>query len=642
MQFRRLAAAAFSLIAVDAIMGAALAAPSIQECQEPAGQSFLGKSVKETFGPSPLARYDHVLVDARGVVWRPRERLRGPGVARYVVAFNGTENCWIGGKIVGTAESSPTAPSAVAVGIGYATSDTALYLLDIRKTLNGIWIGRDGFDLRLENILFAEIKDTCIVADHQGHLIVENVFLRNCARVVKWASQSAGSTLTIRNSLIRINNARQVRARGRLFNGNVLVSDARVYFEDNVVVTAAALDARSLALLEANCSDNTLIWLGKGDYPGELPGCFTVLKGGKAWREARAAWMKQHKKQLVEPGEEADPGGSLCAVPEVPEAIAPSKTVGRGSPASCTESALRSALSGGGTIAFSCGPSPVTIPIGAELVVSSPTVLDGGGRITLDGQNRTRIIRNNSRLTLKKLTLTRGNMDVVWSGSPNGGGAVNTTYGNRLYVVDSTFTGNRTSTQGFGGAIFQAGAGSLTVVRSRFENNVGGGGGAIYNILAGLHVVDSAFIRNQGSSGWHGGGGIMTDGASANSGNGGSGGDILVCGTTFEANQALATGGGAYLYAYGRDAVTVTHSTFTANSVTPNSGGVSMGGGLRFGVSPALVSESAFRNNTARMGGAIATEGRAQTQVKHSTFQCNSSDVEGGKVLSEANTVLRC
>ena len=45
----------------------------------------------------------------------------------------------------------------------------------------------------------------------------------------------------------------------------------------------------------------------------------------------------------------------------------------------------------------------------------------------------------------------------------------------------------------------------------------------------------------------------MTDEASANSGNGGSGGEILVCGSTFSANQALATGGGAYLYAYPRD-----------------------------------------------------------------------------------------
>ena len=134
-------------------------------------------------------------------------------------------------------------------------------------------------------------------------------------------------------------------------------------------------------------------------------------------------------------------------------------------------------------------PSPVIIPLGSELVVASRTVLDGGGTVTLDGQHRTRIIRNNSQLTLKEIALTRGRKDVVWSGSPNGGGAVNTTYGHRLYVVDSTFTNNQTSAQGFGGAIFQAGAGALTVLGSRFASNVGGGGGAIYSLLAGLRVV---------------------------------------------------------------------------------------------------------------------------------------------------------
>jgi predicted outer membrane repeat protein len=486
----------------------------------------------------------------------------------------------------------------------------------------------------------SEIKDTCIIADHDGDLIVYNVFFHKCARVVKLQSQSAGSTFTIRNSIIRINNGRNVRARGRLFNGRSIESKAQVYFEDNVVVTATGLDARSLSILAANCSDNTLIWIGKGDYPGDLPGCFTVVKGKKAWREVRLAWTGQHERQLAELGEHIDPGGSACAVPEVPVSPLPDKTVGRGSPTSCTESALRRALSGGGTVTFSCGPSPVIIPIGSELVVSSRTVLDGGGTVTLDGQDRTRIIRNDSQLTLKRITLTRGRKDVVWNGSPDGGGAVNTTYGNRLHVVDSTFTNNRTSAQGFGGAIFQAGAGALTVVRSRFESNVGGGGGAIYNLLAGLRVVDSAFVRNQGSSGWQGGGGIMTDGASANSGNGGSGGEILICGSSFNANQALATGGGAYLYAYRRDTVSVTHSTFTRNSVTANDGGLSMGGGLRLGASPALVTDTTFRNNTARTGGAIATNG-ARTRVEDSTFECNSSDIEGG-VLAEGNAMLGC
>jgi predicted outer membrane repeat protein len=637
-----LAAAALALLVLEALTGPAHAAAPLERCLEPVDRTLAGKTLKAAFRPSPLPRHDQVLADAREVEWRPRQPRRGLGVARYVVAFNGTGNCWAGGAISGTGRSSRTAPSAIAIGVGYATRDSEVHLLEIGKTLNGLWVGEDAEGLRLENLLLSQITDTCLIADHRGDLIVDRAFFHKCGRVVQLQSQSAGSTLTIRNSLLRINNGRRARYDGRLFNGGALDSPTAVYFEDNVVVTAAALDADSLAAIEANCSGNTLLWLGAGGYPGDLPACFTVVTGKAAWREARVAWLRQHRQALAALVDSIGPGASVCAQPDVPLSIGPRKTVGNGSAASCTAGAVRSALAGGGTISFACGAAPVTIPIASELVVASPTVLDGGGRVTLDGQHRTRLIRNQSQLTLRRITLKRGREPVTWNGSPNGGGAVNTTYGNRLYVVDSSFVNNRTSEQGFGGAIFQAGRGALTVVRSRFENNTGGGGGAIYSLLAGLQVVDSTFLRNEGTSGWQGGGGLMTDGASASSGSGGSGGEITLCGTTFADNQALATGGGAYLYAYGRDRVSVTHSTFTGNAVTANRGGVSSGGGLRLGAAPALVANSTFRHNTARSGGAISTNGQAETRVRNSTFVCNSSDISGGRVVTDGNTSRGC
>jgi hypothetical protein len=643
MRLRRLVAAVACFLAVSSISCAALASPSVEECLEQARQSFVGKAVRTTFRPSSLARHDDVLADARGVVWRPRARLRGPGAGRYAAAFDGANSCWIGGEIVGTGRSARTAPSGIAVGTVHATSNTEIHSLQISRTLNAVRVGPEAVELRLTNLLLTEVRDTCLIADHRGDLIVDEVFFDRCARVMKVPSRPPGSTLTIRNSLIRIHNGKSARARGRLFNRDALRAGTRVAFHDNVVVTAKRLDRHSLAAIAASCESNTLIWLGRGDYPGDLPDCFEVIEGRSAWRAARRAWMRQHRRELVELGGGGPgAGGPACALPGLPARVGPRKTVGNGTPESCTEEALRAALAGGGTIAFSCGPAPVTIPIGSELVVASRTVLDGGGRITLDGRNRTRIIRNQSQLTLERMTLRRGRAAVVWRGTPDGGGAVNTTYGNRLYVVDSTFTGNRTSTQGFGGAIFQAGGGALTVIRSRFEDNAGGGGGAIYNLLAGLQVANSTFLRNQGTSGRQGGGAIMTDGASADSGDGGSGGEIVLCGSSFSSNTALATGGGAYLYAYARDRVRVSRSSFTANAVTPNSGGLSMGGGLRFGASPALVSDSEFRNNTARTGGAIATNGQAQTQVRDSTFECNSSDIAGGRVLAEGNTSRGC
>jgi hypothetical protein len=207
----RPAAAALVLLVIDSIAGAALASPG----------------------------YDHILADARGVVWRPREPRRSLGVESYFAAFNGSDNCWVGGRIIGTGKTSRTAPSALALGAGYGTSGTEVHLLEISKALDGVWIGPDAFDVRLEKILLKQITDTCLIADHQGDLIVDNLFFRNCPRLAQLRSRTAGSTLTIRNSVIRINNAGKARYRGRLFNRGALRSRTEVYFEHNVVVTGA-------------------------------------------------------------------------------------------------------------------------------------------------------------------------------------------------------------------------------------------------------------------------------------------------------------------------------------------------------------------------------------------------------------------
>jgi hypothetical protein len=631
----RVVTAFCSLLTVILASGGALAFSSAEPCLEQSDQTFVGEEIAERFGTSPRVPYDNVTADARGMVWQPGEPLAGAG--RYAAAFDGTNNCWLGGRITGSDAFARPAPSGIAVGTAYPTSDTEIRQLEISGTLNGVLVGPHADDLQLKDILLSETADTCLIADHRGDLVVDNLFFDRCARVVELPGPSAIGTLTIQNSLIRIDDRPTTRHDGQLFNRGASRSDVQVTFKDNVVVTAETLDQRSLAVVAADCDGNTLIWLGEGGYPGELPTCFEVSTDRDAWQAAKRAWLDRFQTLLSPP--ETSVAATSCTVPSVPTYISPRRTVGNGSASSCTATALKNALAGGGTITFACGTSPKTIPISSELVVSKNTVIDGGGKITLDGQNKTRIIRNNSQLTLQKITLKRGRRPVTWSGSPNGGGAVNTSYGKRLYVVDSTFTDNQTTDQGFGGAIFQAGNGALTVVRSRFENNAGGGGGGVYSLLSRLHVVNSTFARNRGSSGRHGGGGVMTDGASTS---GSSGGEIIVCGTSISDNTAYATGAGAYLYAYSRDKVTVSRSTFTGNAVTANSGGVSMGGGVRIGAAPALVTDSTFRRNTAKSGGALATNSGSKTQVRNSLFECNSSNISGSGVVTSGNTSLGC
>jgi hypothetical protein len=50
--------------------------------------------------------------------------------------------------------------------------------------------------------------------------------------------------------------------------------------------------------------------------------------------------------------------------------------VGNGTPASCTEAALTTALSGGGTVTFNCG-GPKTILVIHQMTITQNTVIQG-------------------------------------------------------------------------------------------------------------------------------------------------------------------------------------------------------------------------------------------------------------------------
>ena len=132
----------------------------------------------------------------------------------------------------------------------------------------------------------------------------------------------------------------------------------------------------------------------------------------------------------------------------------------------CTESGIRSALVGGGHIIFSCGSSPVTISISTPLEFNSgvDTVLDGGGLITLDGGNSSRIFYKgwdsqnveNIQITLQNIRVVNGRAP---SGDEHSGGAFYGGYqGLRLHIINSTFSNNQTvditTADNQGGAIF--------------------------------------------------------------------------------------------------------------------------------------------------------------------------------------------
>jgi predicted outer membrane repeat protein len=323
----------------------------------------------------------------------------------------------------------------------------------------------------------------------------------------------------------------------------------------------------------------------------------------------------------------------LLALPQ-PAPAAPPIFVGDGTPASCTESALKDALIiaetlGGGTIRFKCGPDPATIPL-TQIATTAPgfpvllvlphnTTIDGGGLITLDGTFTATVAYVDCAATveLKRLSIIHGNghdegpggiencgtltvdhSTLQANGTNSVGGAI--ANGGTLTVNHSTVSGNSTFFPGGGIASF----GALTVRNSIFEHNhTATSGGAIFG--GELTVENSTFLGNNAPVG--DGGAIVGSG--------------IVTRSTFSENQAFF--GGAI---YGSNLI-VDRSTFSDNDAN-RAGGIYLAGGTL------TVRRSTFSGNGSFSGGGLFTNPGTFASITNSTFSGNGGGFEGGGILN--------
>jgi hypothetical protein len=280
--------------------------------------------------------------------------------------------------------------------------------------------------------------------------------------------------------------------------------------------------------------------------------------------------------------------------------------VGMGTPASCDFGALAAAVTKGGIITFDCGPDPVTIPLSATLLpptsnayANQPAltiVIDGGNKVTLDGQGAVRLIewvhtgswqKNQDTLTLQRIRLINGKTTPTLAipACPPAGGVSNATCSTgyddgqggavfmqdgNLRVIDSIFENNTAALLGpdtGGGAIYMYGTGSPSfIMQSSFLNNKASNAGAIGMLWAGAFIINSVFEgnsavgmgandndatmctcsnmgnKNQTGSGGNGGA-IYKDG--------GDGMSLTICGDEIKGNTSVEFGAAIFLTADG-------------------------------------------------------------------------------------------
>jgi len=279
------------------------------------------------------------------------------------------------------------------------------------------------------------------------------------------------------------------------------------------------------------------------------------------------------------------------------------KVVGDGTTGSCTEAALDAALPSGGAISFNCGTAQINLS--STKTIQAHTTIDGGGKLTLNGQNALRlfVVSGGASLTLRNIVLTNGS-------SSGDGGAIFNDLGGALILENSTIRNSKAGASG--GAIVSYGP--LTITGSLLENNEALNGGALYPRWPGAQttIVGSVLFNNRATdttNGW--GGAILAwDGA-----------PVTIGGSDISSNSARNGGG---IYNYDSSILTLQSNTLLRNNVA------TLGGGGVFNVGTATLSNVTLNGNSASIGGGLASVGTAT--LSNVTLNGNSASSGGGLI----------
>jgi hypothetical protein len=317
----------------------------------------------------------------------------------------------------------------------------------------------------------------------------------------------------------------------------------------------------------------------------------------------------------------------------------PDSVIGAGSPDTVSEKALRAALRKGGVIVFNTGGQPVTIKLSEPLVLpqnARPTVLDGLGLVTLDGDGKTRILQKEwkTELTVQRLKFQHARTE------KEGAAIWNVNWDGRLTVLDCAFEDCKTTQTGpdiGGGAIRVNGQRHLYVARCSFTDCEGSNGGAICIIGCQLSIVDCSFLRcraygygggaDRGPTGQGGiGGAVYVDGVSQN----GERKLLYVANSLFKDSRAGDHAGAFFGYTLPNQASTSVYlNCIFENSVVdePKERGLGMAGAVYSQYCHLHVLNCTFAHNKApRMAGSLFTAQMESERVENCEFYGNTPE----------------
>jgi predicted outer membrane repeat protein len=347
-------------------------------------------------------------------------------------------------------------------------------------------------------------------------------------------------------------------------------------------------------------------------------------------------------------GASAPAGAQSFCEPVAAESVAGATVLGSGVPGSITTAQLQAALDAGGAIRLDQGAAPSTIVVTQTLVASRPTVLDGGGLVTLSGGDARRILsitNPNPAQNAPLFTVTLQNLTLADARADGRGGSIYKQHGFEfghkvsLKLVNCRFAGNDALLDGSsqddgGGAFYGELLDRIDIGNCTFENNSGSNGGAVYSLGSlRLNIVDSVFEGNRA---------IGTGGNPGNGGNAGAlgidGGARLVdiCRTRFVANESNAHGAGFFSVMY--DAQSRSRFEDVEFRGNRHVGATAHTGGAYIQDGPWAMERVSFVANEASGFGGLFVAGNAPGTIRNATFDGNVARTGLGAAMALSST----
>jgi len=250
------------------------------------------------------------VIDATDAVWYD--------VHAYPILLNSPGSiCWLGGRVEGN-ENQETTPWTIYASrkpISLFSPNSVIQNSRLINYGDAIIIkeGADNFVLR--SLYVTDMHDDCVENDQQLAGTIDDSLLDGCYMAFSTRTSSSdtdvdgsGNLYTIKDSLIYVKEM-SIGYGGEPGNGAFFKYNSHddrgpdIALHNNIFRIDEAPHVTSQGLIPqlgklVDCSNNTMIWLGNGDFPLEndqtLPDCFTLTNDVSLWENAKSDWLKAH------------------------------------------------------------------------------------------------------------------------------------------------------------------------------------------------------------------------------------------------------------------------------------------------------------------------------------------------------------